>query len=61
MKRDRLVRLTPKIVENEVLKSLESWNSTPETSDYMKNVAMAVLSILSSTYLFLFSVTSLST
>jgi hypothetical protein len=58
MKRDRLVRSTPKIVGNEVLKILESWNSTPETSDYLKNVAMAVLSILSSTYLFLFSVTS---
>jgi len=61
MKRDRLVRSTLKIVGNEILKSLESWNSTPEMSYYLKNVAMAVLSILSSIYLFLFSVTSLST
>jgi len=58
MKRDRLVRSTPKIVGNEVLKILESWNSTPETSDNLKNVAVAVLSILSSIYLFLLSVTS---
>jgi hypothetical protein len=59
MKTDRLVRSTPKILGNEFLKV---WNSTPETFDYLKNVAMAVLlSILSSTYLCLFPVTSLST
>jgi hypothetical protein len=47
IERYRFVGSTLNIAENEDLKN---WNSIPKTFDCLKNVAMAVLSVFSSTY-----------
>lgn len=47
MERDRLRTVTQQTAENEVLKV---WNALPETFGVLKKVAMAILSIFSSSY-----------